>query len=163
MTQKLNEMEPILKWILNDPISCFPNVVALRLKLTYQNTLLGIFLKQNGKLSDSPEQSRPFLVNKGLLPKAHATNCFYFATGAQNTVYKQRKNFVVLDLNLTYPIIIKKFPNWLGSLLNSPVQLRPSPVYPVWHSHTYDPTLFVQLAFLGQRWFPSHSSASIRS
>ena len=75
------------------PFSCFPNVVALRLKLTYQNTLLGIFVMQNGKLSDSPAQSRPFPVNEGLLPKAHPINCSYFATGAQNPVYKQRKKF----------------------------------------------------------------------
>ena len=94
------------------PFSCFPNVVALRLKLTYQNTPLGIFLMQNGKLSDSPAQSRPFPVNEGLLPRAHPINCSYFATGAQNPVYKQRKIFVVLDLNLTYPMIIKEFPNW---------------------------------------------------
>ena len=45
----------------------------------------------NGMLSDSLVQSHPFPANQGLLPKAYAINCSFFAIGAQNTIYKEGK------------------------------------------------------------------------
>ena len=44
----------------------------------------------------------------------------------------------------------KTFINFEGSLSDSPVQLRPFPVYPGWHSHTCDPMVFKHLAFTWQ-------------
>ena len=41
-----------------------------------------------------------------------------------------------------------------------PVQLCPFPVYPGWQVQTYDPLVFVQVAFTWQEWFPLHSSIS---
>ena len=41
-----------------------------------------------------------------------------------------------------------------------PVQLRPFPVYPGWQVQTYNPLVFVQIAFTWQEWFPLHSSIS---
>ena len=41
----------------------------------------------------------------------------------------------------------KTFLSVEGNLLKSPEQVCPSPVYPVWHVHTCDPMVLVQLAF----------------
>ena len=41
-----------------------------------------------------------------------------------------------------------------------PVQLRPFPVYPGWQVQTYNPLVFMQIAFTWQEWFPLHSSIS---
>ena len=41
-----------------------------------------------------------------------------------------------------------------------PVQSRPFPVYPGWQVQTYNPLVFVQVAFTWQEWFPLHSSIS---
>ena len=43
-----------------------------------------------------------------------------------------------------------------GNLLKSPKQVCPSPVYPVWHVHTCDPMVLVQLAFAWQERFLAH-------
>lgn len=40
-----------------------------------------------------------------------------------------------------------------------PVQLVPSPVYPVLHVHEYEPLLLVQLALLEQSWVPVAQSS----
>ena len=41
-----------------------------------------------------------------------------------------------------------------------PVQSRPFPVYPGWQVQTYNPLVFMQIAFTWQEWFPLHSSIS---
>ena len=40
--------------------------------------------------------------------------------------------------------------NILAKKLNSYVQFCPFPVYPAWHSHTYDPRVFTHVAFTWQ-------------
>ena len=44
-----------------------------------------------------------------------------------------------------------------------PAQPRPFSVYPGWQLQTYDPFVFVQIAFMWQEWFPLHSSISEKS
>ena len=86
-------------------------------------------------------------------PKIYAINCSY-ATGTQNTTYKQRKRE---RTKRNYP-----WPHFLV-IPNSPVQFFPFPVYPGWQSHTCDPMVLRQFAFSWQEWFPSHSSKSMKS
>ena len=88
------------------------------------------------------------------LSKAYAINCSCFATGAQNTLYKQQKKERTKIRHL--------WPHFLV-ILNSPVQFCPFPVYPGWQSHTCDPLVLVQFASSWQEWFPLHSSMSMKS
>ena len=87
-------------------------------------------------------------------PKAYAINCSYYATGTQNTTYKQRKRE---RTKRNHP-----WPHFLV-IPNSPVQFFPFPVYPGWQSHTCDPMVLRQFAFSWQEWFPLHSSTSMKS
>ena len=87
-------------------------------------------------------------------PKAYAINCSYYATGTQNTTYKQRKRE---RTKRNHP-----WPHFLV-IQNSPVQFFPFPVYPGWQSHTCDPMVLRQFAFSWQEWFPLHSSTSMKS
>ena len=85
--------------------------------------------------------------------KAYAINCSCFATGAQNTLYIQKKKE---RTKINHP-----WPHFLA-IPNSPVQFCPFPVYPGWQSHTCDPLVLVQFAFSWQEWFPLHSSMSMK-
>ena len=86
--------------------------------------------------------------------KAYAINCSCFATGAQNTLYIQKKKE---RTKINHP-----WPHFLA-IPNSPVQFCPFPVYPGWQSHTCDPLVLVQFAFSWQEWFPLHSLMSMKS
>ena len=87
------------------------------------------------------------------LSKAYAINCSCFLTGAQNTLYMQKKKE---RTKINHP-----WPHFLA-IPNSPVQFCPFPVYPGWQSHTCDPLVLVQFAFSWQEWFPLHSSMSMK-
>ena len=89
-----------------------------------------------------------------IIPKAYAMNCSYFAMGAQNTLYNQRKKKWT-----------KRNHPWRHFVVipTSPVQFCPFPMYPGWQSHTCDPMMLVQFAFSWQEWFPLHSSTSMKS
>ena len=89
-----------------------------------------------------------------MLSKAYALNCFCFATGAQNTLYIQKKKE---RTKINHP-----WPHFLA-IPNLPVQFCPFPVYPGWQSHKCDPLVLVQFAFSWQEWFPLHSSMSMKS
>ena len=66
--------------------------------------------------------------------------------------------------NFSLKGVLDFFPLWIagieGNLLKLPEQVCPSPVYPVWHVHTCDPMVLVQLAFTWQERFLAHSSIS---
>ena len=94
-----------------------------------------------------------FSLVRQRLSKAYAINCSCFATGAQNTLYIQKKK--------ERTIINHPWPHFLA-IPNLPVQFCPFPVYPGWQSHTCDPLVLVQFAFSWQEWFPSHSSMSMK-
>ena len=87
------------------------------------------------------------------LSQAYAINCSCFTTGAQNTLYIQKKK--------ERTIINHPWPHFLA-IPKLPVQFCPFPVYPVWQSHTCDPLVLVQFAFSWQEWFPLHSSMSMK-
>ena len=95
-----------------------------------------------------------FTLVQQRLSKAYAINCSCFATGAQNTLYKQKKKERT-KINHLWPHFIV--------ILNSPVQFCPFPVYPGWQSHTCDPLVLMQFASSWQEWFPLHSSMSMKS
>ena len=94
-----------------------------------------------------------FTLVQQRLSKAYAINCSCFATGAQNTLYKQQKKERT-KINHLWPHFL---------VINSPVQFCPFPVYPGWQSHTCDPLVLVQFASSWQEWFPLHSSMSMKS
>ena len=94
-----------------------------------------------------------FSLVRQRLSKAYAINCSCFATGAQNTLYIQKKKE---RTKINHP-----WPHFLA-IPNSPVQFCPFPVYPGWQSHTCDPLVLVQFAFSWQEWFPLHSSMSMK-
>ena len=94
-----------------------------------------------------------FSLVRQRLCKAYAINCSCFATGAQNTLYIQKKK--------EQTIINHPWPHFL-TIPNLPVQFCPFPVYPGWQSHTCDPLVLVQFAFSWQEWFPLHSSMSMK-
>ena len=94
-----------------------------------------------------------FSLVRQRLSKAYAINCSCFATGAQNTLYIQKKKE---RTKINHP-----WPHFLA-IPNSPVQFCPFPVYPGWQSHTCDPLMLVQFAFSWQGWFPLHSSMSMK-
>ena len=87
------------------------------------------------------------------LSKAYAINCSCFPTGAQNTLYIQKKKE---RTKINHP-----WPHFLA-IPNSPEQFCPFPVYPGWQSHTCDPLVLAQFAFSWQEWFPLHSSMSMK-
>ena len=89
-----------------------------------------------------------------MLSKAYALNCSCFATGAQNTLYIQKKKE---RAKINHP-----WPHFLA-IPNLPVQFCPFPVYPGWQSHECDPLVLVQFASSWQEWFPLHSSMSMKS
>ena len=94
-----------------------------------------------------------FSLVRQRLSKAYAINCSCFATGAQNTLYIQKKKE---RTKINHP-----WPHFLA-IPNSPVQFCPFPVYPGWQSHTCDSLVLVQFAFSWQEWFPLHSSMSMK-
>ena len=94
-----------------------------------------------------------FSLVRQRLSKAYAINCSCFGTGAQNTLYIQKKKE---RTKINHP-----WPHFLA-IPNSPVQFCPFPVYPGWQSHTCDPLVLVQFAFSWQEWFPLHSSMSMK-
>ena len=94
-----------------------------------------------------------FSLVRQRLSKAYAINCSCFATGAQNTLYIQKKK--------ERTIINHPWPHFLA-IPNLPVQFCPFPVYPGWQSHTCDPLVLVQFAFSWQEWFPLHSLMSMK-
>ena len=107
-----------------------------------------------GPVSQSAILQFFFTLVQQRLSKAYAINCSCFATGAQNTLYKQQKKERTKISHL--------WPHFLV-ILNSPVQFFPFPVYPGWQSHTCDPLVLVQFASSWQEWFPLHSSMSMKS
>ena len=94
-----------------------------------------------------------FSLVRQRLSEAYAINCSCFATGAQNTLYIQKKKE---RTKINHP-----WPHFLA-IPNLPVQFCPFPVYPGWQSHTCDPLVLVQFAFSWQEWFPLHSSMSMK-
>ena len=98
--------------------------------------------------------SNLFTLVQQKLSKAYAINCSCFATGAQKTLYNQKKKERT-----------KRNNPWPHSLVipNLPVQFCPFPVYPGWQSHKYDPLVLVQFACSWQEWLPLHSSMSMKS
>ena len=98
--------------------------------------------------------SNLFTLVQQKLSKAYAINCSCFATGAQKTLYNQKKKERT-----------KRNNPWPHSLVipNLPVQFCPFPVYPGWQSHKYDPLVLVQFACSWQEWFPLHLSMSMKS
>ena len=96
-----------------------------------------------------------FTLVQQTVSKAYAIKCSCFPTGAQNTLYEQKKKERTKKLNHAWPHFL--------AIPNSPVQFCPFPVYPGWQSHTCDPLVLVQFAFSWQEWFPLHSSMSMKS
>ena len=84
-----------------------------------------------------------FSLVRQRLSKAYAINCSCFATGAQNTLYIQKKKE---RTKINHP-----WPHFLAILTSD------------WQSHECDPLVLVQFAFSWQEWFPLHSSMSMKS
>ena len=99
--------------------------------------------------------SNLFTLVQQRISKAYAINCSCSATGAQKTLYNQKKKKERTKRNNPWP----------HSLLipSSPAQFCPFPVYPGWQSHKYDPLVLVQFASSLQERFPLHSSMSMKS
>ena len=113
------------------------------------------FMRFSGWTCKSNRYFRNFFTLLQQRPsKAYAINCSCFPTGAQNTLYKQKRKNELKNKSST-----TAFPCYSEFTC----AICPFPVYPGWQSHTCDPLVLVQFAFSWQEWFLLHSSRSRKS
>ena len=140
---------------MKNGICVFSKVIHVHVYEKKWNTrlLFFCFMRFSGWTYSSNRYFSIFSLVWQRLSKAYAINCSCFPTGAQNTLYIQKKKE---RTKINHP-----WPHFLA-IPNSPVQFCPFPVYPGWQSHTCDPLVLVQFAFSWQEWFPLHSSMSMK-